>query len=258
MIKSIQVNKSGGSVSCGDNNHDHRWSLALHRKVLEIGYGQGNYFPQYAALHLGSSYFRLNYGPCSGWGTSVVLLPSFWQAGYYHLGGRVICTYKIDGADLIISINGTVSGLHSSGQIRLSPPVSNAIHAHVSMSAAGDVTLDNRPGEAFKPVMLSSMHISARKWDAQSAVIDAQSLAILDGGWMMTPTVYGQTFGLTGGTSIWKTNAPTVEITFADPHAITGWVTTSAGPNDDNVGLWAASDKLLASWEYDIVSRQAE
>ena len=36
---------------------------------------------------------------------------------------------------------------------------------------------------------------------------------------------------------------------------ITGWVTESTDPNDDNVGLWAAADEVLDSWEYVIYSR---
>jgi hypothetical protein len=48
------------------------WSLRVRGTVLEVFYGTGGSAPQYAALHLDSSYFRLNYGPGSSWGTSVI------------------------------------------------------------------------------------------------------------------------------------------------------------------------------------------
>lgn len=232
--------------------------MVTYRRVLKIGYGMGKHYPQYAALHLNSSYLRLNYGLSSGWGTSVVLLPSFWQHGLHHFAGPIKCTYKADGYDLIISISGKLSGLQAIGEIRLSPPNTNAIHAHVSMTITGNVTLDDRPAEAFKHIMLSSMHISEQQWDAQYAVIEEQTLDIPKSGWLATPPTSARTFGLTGGTSAWKSNAPTIEITFAEPHTITGWVTASADPNDDNIGLWATSDKPITSWDYDIVARQAE
>ena len=55
------------------------WSVSRNGNILEISYGSDSDYPQYAALHLDSSYLRMNYGPGSGWGTSVVLFPSFWE-----------------------------------------------------------------------------------------------------------------------------------------------------------------------------------
>ncbi|MHB9023149.1 MAG: hypothetical protein ACYC7E_03105 [Armatimonadota bacterium] len=248
-----------GIIGCGGGDGQGlHWLVTQDGDILEIAYGSGTNYPQYAALHLDSSYFRLNTGPGSGWGTSVVVMPSFWTGGVYYQGTPITAQYATDGTNLIISIDGTLAGLHSEGDIRLSPPAGNAIAAQVSMTTSGVVTLDNRPGEAFKPVMLSSMHISASQWDAQSAFIGAQSYAIPASGWLVDPPVAGTTFGLEGGTSTWKTNAPTVEITFPTSRTITGWVTSSADPNDDNIGFWAASDQVLTSWQYDIVARQPD
>ncbi|MCX6170197.1 MAG: hypothetical protein NTX65_12700 [Ignavibacteriales bacterium] len=154
------------------------WSVRQNGTVLEIAYGSGTDFPQYAALHLESSYFRMNYGNNSGWGTSVILLPSFWSGGTLHQGAPITTTWKIDGADIIISFSAAISGLNANGQLRITPPSGNSISASVSLNVTGNVVLDNKPGEAFKPVMLSSMHISSDKWDAQTAYVDLQSYQI--------------------------------------------------------------------------------
>ncbi|HEY7615848.1 MAG TPA: hypothetical protein VH744_03520, partial [Terriglobales bacterium] len=74
-------------------------------------------------------------------------------------------------------------------------------------------------------------------------------------GWMIDPPATGTVFGLTGGTSSWKTNAPTMELTFPASQTVTGWVTSSSDPNDDNVGFWAASDSVVSSFTYDITAR---
>lgn len=255
MLLAALTGCGGGSSSPtpGDT-----WSVTRTGNVLEIAYGSGTDFPQHAALHVDSSYFRINTGPGSGWGTSVVLLPSFWSGGSYHQGGPIGYVYKTDGADLLITINGTVSGLHTSGQIRLSPPGGGAVRAKVAMSTTGSVDMDTRPGEAFKPLMLSSMHISSTMWDAQSAYVGSTSYPIPASGWIVDPPAAGTVFGLEGGTSSWKTNAPTIEISMPSSLPVTGWVTGSADPNDDNIGFWPASDTVLRSWQYEILAKQAD
>ena len=247
-------------IGCGEGGvgDSSTWSVSQNGNILEIAYGSGTDFPQYAALHLDSSYFRMNYGPDSGWGTSVILLPSFWEQGAYHQGAPVTCDWSVSGNDLLISISGTISQLQVQGTVRLSPPDVNSLHAQVTMTTTGSVQLDNRPGEAFKPVMLSSMHISDDSWDAASAYVESQDLAIPGSGWIIQPPVSGTTFGLKGGTSQWKVNAPTIEITLEQSMPITGWVTSSADPSDDNVGFWAASDTVLTSWQYTIIAESAD
>ncbi|MBU0673409.1 MAG: hypothetical protein KJ950_02045 [Proteobacteria bacterium] len=199
--------------------------------------------------------YILNYGPDSGWGTSVVLPPSFWAGGTYNQGTAVAATWNTDGGDLLLTFSGTISTLGIEGEVRLSPPADNAIAAQVSVTTNGTVELDSRPGEAFKLVMLSSMHISENNWDAQSAFAEAQTYPLPESGWIIDPSVNGTILGLTGGTSLWKTNAPTVEIVLAQAAQITGWVTGSGDPNDDNLGLWAASDEVLSDWSYTITTK---
>jgi exo-beta-1,3-glucanase (GH17 family) len=232
------------------------WSLMKKEDIIEIAYSSGTEFPQYAALHAKDGYFRMNYGPGSGWGTSAILLPSFWEGGALHQGAPITTICKHDGADLLLSIAGNISSLRVRGQVRLLPPQQDTVSARVTMGASGNLRLDQRPGEAFKPVMLSSMHVSGERWDASSAYVDAQTFQIPDSGWIIHPPIMGSVFGLNGGASQWKTNAPTIEVELDESRPITGWVTPSCDPNDDNVGLWAASDSVMHAWQYTLVAKK--
>lgn len=226
------------------------WSVRQTGEIVAIAYGSGTSFPQYAALHTASGHFRMNFGPSSGWGTSLILLPPFWSDGTYHQGGQTTATWVTVSGDLDISFSANVSGLAVSGHVRLSPPIQDSLSATVTVTVAGTVALDARPNEAFKPVMLSSMHVAPASWDAPSGFVGAAAVQIPDQGWILQPPVAGTLFGLNGGTSTWKTNAPAIEITMDRSLPVTGWVTKSDNPNDDNVGLWAASDQVLSSWQY--------
>ena len=228
------------------------WTITQKNNILEISYGNGANFPQYATLHLTSSYFRMNYGPNSGWGTSVVLLPSFWSGGKYYQGSPVSATWKTEGENLVISRTGVIYTLNVRGEVYLFPPDTDSFSATVSINVDGSMLLDNRPGESFKPVFLSSMHISENKWDTQSAFVGTQSLQIFQEGWFITPSIKGTTFGLKEGNSEWKRNSPTIEVILKEPLDINGWVTKSSDPNDDNVGFWAASNNILNSWVYTV------
>jgi hypothetical protein len=75
-------------------------------------------------------------------------------------------------------------------------------------------------------------------------------ISIPEDGWMVQPAVVSSFFGLTGGTSNWKTNAPTVDVLVDQRLQVVGWVTRTAEPNADNVGLWGASDDVLRHWQY--------
>jgi hypothetical protein len=217
---------------------------------LQVNYGSGTSFPQYAALHTDSGFFRMNTGPASGWGTSVMLVPCFWSGGRYFQGAPITATWWTNGADLLISFTATISALTVQGEIRLQPPGSNVLTATVTVTADGTVAIDSRPGEAFKPVMLASMRVSASLWDAQAAFVDAQSFQIPEEGWIVQPAVRSTLFGLTGGTSNWKTNAPTIDVLMDQSVQVTGWVTRTTNTNDDNVAFWAASDGVLRRWQY--------
>ncbi len=232
------------------------WSVTRSGNTLELAYGSGTNFPQYASLHLKDSYFRLNPGPGSGWGTSIILLPAFWSGGQLFQGSPLTYTSSIQNNDMIIAFSGSILSLQFSGSVRVSPPTATSIAADVTISVGGNVALDTRPGEAFQFAKLSSMHISATRWDAQSALVDGSSYAIPAQQWILNPPATGRTFGLLGGTSAWKTLAPTIEVTLDQPGQITGWVTPSADPNDDNVGLWAATATIVRQIHYSVVARR--
>ena len=229
--------------------------------VLEIGYGSGTDCPQIAALHLSSGYLRLTDGTGGPFGTSIVLMPSFWSGGQYYQGAPVTYTAQVldpdvDNPDLVLSITGNIAGLNVASKLQLSPPLSGSLVGHVTTTVNGNVALDNRPGEAFKPVMLSSMHISPTQWDSWAAYTDRTSSLPADA-WIIQPPAIVQGFGLQGGSSNWKDNAPTVLVALDQPLQVTGWVTKSTDPNDDNVALWAASDQVLHAWSYWIAATSA-
>lgn len=238
------------------------WSVIQSGSILQIHYGSGTDFPRYGALHLNDSYFRLNYGPTSGWGTSVILLPSFWvtdtqvcpPAGYCQ-GAPITAIWQVVGNDLVLSTTGKIGGLDVSSKVHLYPPVRNrVISALVTTEVEGNVSLNPRPGESFKPVMLSSMHISPTVWDTQAAYAGCYFFSIPERAWIVQPPAVVRVFGLMGGTSAWKTNAPTIEILLDRSMQVTGWVTPSSNPDDDNVGFWAASDEVLPSWSYMVIA----
>lgn len=231
------------------------WSVTQKGKILEIAYGKGTDFPQYAALDLNSGYLRLIYSRDSGWGTSVILTPSFWSGGTYYQGTPITTNRRTEGSDLLISFTDKINTISFQGEVRISPPANNSISAVVSMTTNGSATLDNRANEAFKPVMLSSMHISSDNWDAQSAFAGAQTYQLPANGWIITPAANSAKFGLNGGTSKWKTNAPTVDIVLDQSRQITGWATSTNDPNDDNIGLWAATDTVFPNWSYTITAK---
>ncbi len=240
---------------CSGSGSDSTWSVTLNGNVLEIAYGSDTDFPQYAALHLDSSYLRMNYGSASAWGTSVVLMPAFWSGGTYYQGAPITQSWQVSDPDLIVTIHGTIGNLTVQGTVRFRPPAANRLIADVSLNSSGTQTIDEVAGEGFKPVMLSSMHISSSSWDASHAYASAQLYPLPTSGWIMAPPATANVFGLKGGTSSWKTNAPTIEVQLDSPMTMTGWVTQSSDPNDDNVGLWPTYYQTMSSWHYYITAK---
>jgi hypothetical protein len=230
------------------------WSAAQRASIVEVGFGGGVDFPQYAAFHTDRGFLRLNYGRESGWGTSVIVLPSFWEAGRYCQGARISVAYSPEVTDFVISFSGSISGLRILGEVRLAPPTTNLISCTISVATDGDLRLDRRPGETFKPVVLSSMHVSTDQWDAELVEIDSEPFRIPESGWIVRPAVIGNRFALRGGSSTWKTHAPSVQIELDRRLEITGWKTDSSNPNDDNLAVWAATDRVLPCWTYTVTA----
>jgi hypothetical protein len=238
-----------------------------------IAFGSGTEFPQFAALDPRSGYFRL---VCkTTWGTSIVLPPSFWSGGVLRQGMPLEASYRVEGERLLIDASGVRDGLTVHLRVSLSPPGDGRIAAEVNGRCEGNIALDTRPGEAFKPVMLSSMRVSPTKsvaqsteWDASSVILDeAPPLKFDDStrssGFFVAPTprVQARRFGFRGGKSAWQPlePAPTVEILLDGPLQVAGYRTQSTNHDDDNLGLWAATENVLGSWHYTIVaSRPSE
>ena len=211
------------------------WSVSRNGSVLQIGYGRGVDFPQYAALHLRTSFFRMVYSRAAGWGTSVILLPALWSKAScptdYCQGAPVTASWRKSGADLVLSIHGTIATLKVAATVTLTPPA-----------------------KAFKPVMLSSMHDSSARWDSRAAFIRTRVYRFPPSGWIIHPPVATRDFGLRGGTSSFKRNAPTVEVILKQRRPVTGWLTQMSNPNNDNVGFWCATNKVLSSWTFSVAA----
>lgn len=227
--------------------------------MLRIGYGSGASFPQYAALNMNSGYFRMIPSATAGWGSSVILLPALWSRAScptdYCQGAPVTATWRKSGTSLVLSIRGVIATLKVAVSVTLSPPANNVLAARVSAKVTGTVRLDgNRPGEAFKPVMLSSMHDSGTVWDSRDAFTGTRVYPFPPNGWITQPVAVTRDFGLQGGTSRSKANAPTIEVNLSQNQSVTGWLTHATNPNDDNVGFWAAAGTVLASWSYTVTA----
>jgi len=248
-----------GAVSPGGSAAAKTWSVTTVGSQLQIGYGSGTNFPQYAVLDESSGHFRVINSTTAGWGTSVILLPALWSKAScpadYCQGAPVRATWQTSGAKLVLSVHGTIATLKVAVTVSLTPPAHGTLVARVSAKVTGTVTLDsNRPGEAFKPVMLSSMHDSSTVWDARDAFTGTHVHQFPPSGWIIHPPVTTADFGLQGGTSSWKKNAPTIELTLTRKQPVTGWLTADANPNDDNVALWWAASKVLPSWSFTLTA----
>jgi hypothetical protein len=231
------------------------WSVSRRGQLIEAGFGLGTHFPQYLALHAESGFLRLNGGPGSDWGSSVALLPPLWEAGRYAQGGPVSVTWKSFGSTSILSFSGRMSSLRVHGELHLREPGFEGFACDVFMSVAGDIRLDCRPGEAFKPVFASSMHVGDDRWDVESVCVDARRYTMPERGWIVEPVVQGRRMVLNGGASRWKRRATSVEIELDERMIIAAWKSPSSDPNDDNVGVWAAADHVPRDWHYVMTAR---
>jgi hypothetical protein len=165
-----------------------------------------------------------------------------------------VASWRADGPDLVLAVAGAIGGLRASIGVRLLAPGVGRVTARVAARVTGAARLDDRPGEAFKAVTFSSMRVSDTAWDASAAEIGGRAVAIPVRGWIGQPEAAATMLGLRGGTSAWKSNAPTIGVVLDRPLACAGWVSPSADPNDDNVGLWAAHDVPLPAWGYTVTA----
>lgn len=263
------VGGSNVGGSCGGD----KWIVDTVGREIRFSYGSGVDYPQYAALYTDSSHLRLTYGHEGGWGTAVLLTPSFWIGPVYYMGTPIETEVQLTCDTVTVEYSGTIAGLHSSGTLVINAPTATETTAHVHIATSGTITLANdRPREAFKPVMLTSMHDSSTFWDASSIIIGNDSYAFpatIENQWMTSTSIPATRFGLVGGTSTWVTNGPTiiVETTGLINPTVTGWIThfkevdgvlVPVDEDDDNVGLWTTETSVPGSWSYNIIAKGVE
>ncbi|HEY3781033.1 MAG TPA: hypothetical protein VGL56_08125 [Fimbriimonadaceae bacterium] len=235
------------------------WSeQVVNNNSLQIYWNLNGQAVQYGVIDLTSGYMRMNYGPGSGWATSVDVMPCFWSGGNLYQGYPVTAAYSVSGSNLVVRLLGTMQGLTTIAAVTFYPPYLNRFCAMVSATTSGTVALDNRPGEAFKPIFLSSMNDSATSWDSKStfAGTTVANYPNTTGGWIIPgpSAVSATSWGVVGGTSAWKTNAPTISVTSTAAYPIAGYMSQDSNPNDDNVGFWASSTTVPKSWIFTVTA----
>lgn len=240
--------------------------MAVAGEELRIAYGPRGaaaHVPQVAVLHRRDGFLRLA-PDGTVWGTSVVLPPALWVGSHdgnrYVQGAPVAAAWRVAGDALVLTLGGAVAGLGFAATVRLAPPIDNKVTAGVRVHTDGTaVPLASRPGEAAKLVTLSSMRISRTRWDARAALVASRQRPVplpppRTGGWLLQAPDVARSFGLLGGDSAWKRAAPTITVQLDRPLAVTGWLTPSRDPNDDNLSLWAAADSFPPAWAYTLTA----
>jgi len=229
------------------------WMVTNSNGMLVVTYGSGTNWPQYAVFYLDSSYYRLNAGPGSAWGTSMILQPAYWSQGVLHQGGPITgASWKVSGGNLQLMLDGTIGALQTTSVVTVYPLAAKAITILAQVWVRGSVTLDKRPNEAFKPIQLSSMHDSSTIWDSRFLTTDGGTVAYPSGGWILTQTT--RHVSLVGGSSQWQSNLPTMAVTFDQARPVSGWLTTDSNPNNDNVLVWASASTVLPYWGYNVTA----
>ncbi len=252
---------SGGGSGAGGAGGDCPgavWAVSRTGNLVSLNFGSGASYPQFGVIDVTSGYARFVYGPSGGWGPSVILPPSFWSGQVLYQSAPVAVSWSIVCDSLHVDFTGTLGGLSFAGTLDVDPPGVDRLVARVAVTTTGTVPIDVRPGEAFKTAMISTMNESDTSWDSMSALVGGQSIIFPQAGWVVSSPIVTDQFGVVGGTSSWKSNAPSVGIALGNwPAEVTGWVTASSDPNDDNVLLWAASDDVQSTWSYQITVASA-
>ena len=164
-----------------ENIQNYSWKVTSNNSILEISRGKNDNYPQYIALHTNDSYFRMVPSENATWGTSICIMPIFWENGTLYQGTTIETSTTTSENNLIISFSGIQSTsndntLSSSGTIEISPPNNQSISATVNMVVNSLIELDtSKNKEAFKFGFLSSMKIDSDNWDADTAIINSET-----------------------------------------------------------------------------------
>ncbi len=108
ILVACSISLTSTNAASSNSSISNTWSVSQNGTLLEIAYGSGTSFPQYAALDLNSSYFRMIYSSSAGWGTSVILLPVYWSQtscpppGLCQ-GAPITAHWQIVNTDLVLS-----------------------------------------------------------------------------------------------------------------------------------------------------------
>lgn len=225
--------------------------------VIEIGYYIDGGYPQIFALHKNDGAMRLTYLPDGSWGTAVYPL-GYWHDDYYVKGITIDnFDYHEQSSNLVLELTASTQDIDTIDYIiTLYPPQDNSTRANVEMTISNTIELDNRPvqGETFQLAVLASMNIGNNLWDAKQAYAGVTVVDTPDSEFIFDNVIRTRKFGLIGGTSDWKENAPTIKIISDRDVYIQGWVTPSTDTDDDNIGMWGGQDEMVLSWSYAVES----
>jgi hypothetical protein len=250
------------------------------RTNINVSYGSAaTGYPEYAVFDTGSSYFRLVPDTSSAWASSLILNPAYWSNGSLNQGGSLtLQSHEIVNGNLVLTFTGYIGSLGTASKVTIHPPATavtgtnavNSIEADVDVTVSGSVTLDQRPGEAFKIVQVSSMHDSDAIWDNQ--YIQSASGKKFEypnvTGWVIADNVVStKNFLLQGGISSWQQQssnglaAPSIAVTLDKARPVLSYQTADNNPNDDNILVWTASDNngetVQSHWTYSVKAQRS-
>ncbi|HLF27526.1 MAG TPA: carbohydrate binding domain-containing protein [Anaerolineae bacterium] len=243
--------------------------------------------PQVAVLYA-SGYVRLkqNADPASPipFGSSFILGPAYWSnsSTYYHhpqLNQLTIDTTWLPNGPLRLQAIGTNHAFNVAYELVMPPPRDRQTRLHVSQTytAAAGVTIPSarrNERQGFKLMQVSSMFINQGSVCAggQTDCHDSNAARFIGDDLVrhqvafsgVTPSafIFSSTRPLSNtwldvlhtDDQSWQGNTPNVRIAL-DTRPLTrtitpqGWISATANPNDDNVGLWLHDDGLASqSW----------
>jgi hypothetical protein len=272
------------SALFGSYAHAQTWGVStsinnVGRPALNISYGSPQTgYPECAEFDMGSSFFRLSPDSSTAWASSILLNPAYWSNNIYNQGGTLtLQSHSVVNGNLVLNFTGIIGSLSTASTVTIHPPAMavtgtnavDSIQADVSVAVTGSVVLDQRPGEAFKVMAVSSMHDSDTVWDNQYIQSGSGSKFTYPdaGGWIVpNGAVTANNFLLQGGISNWQTQsssgraAPTISVTLDKARPVLARDTADTNPNHDNVEAWAASDNdgetVQSSWTYSVKAQR--